>query len=422
MRLPRRMEAMKKFIDWFLGESTGLLRFAGLVVFLSVVYAIGQWREPDTHGGWKYLSLALGVIIGILLGAVLYLKDIYEIPELGRVLKYLLSAIFPCWQILGWDPGWMASLKVSGGRREIADGEVNTLDRIGGPGWLIVEPGNVVILETLLAPARILGAGEHKIEKGEIVKDVIALEEYSGRIDKITASTQDGIDVKVTDVEFRFCVNPATQTPASRTRQNPYPFSKKSVYDLVYNRTVSADGKTGDWMGAVQGVIRGIIAEHISAHDLDTLLSPAVKDAHPMFELRRKFSEPQNQEKIKGVGAKLLWVNIGNFAAESDDIEKQRLQVWLARQSGVEKIMQAQGEAEKISSRERGRAEAQAILLRSIAQALQEVDTGGKLDKAKTAKNLWNIVMARTAQILESMSFSHTPRDHAARDKKGTGS
>jgi hypothetical protein len=409
---------MKKFIDWFLGEKTGLLRFAGLVVFLSVVYAIGQWREPDAHGGWKYLSLVLGVIIGIFLGAVLYLKDIYEIHDFWKVFWHLFAAIFPCW----WLPFWMTSLKVSGGRREIADGEVNTLNRIGGPGRLIVEPGNVVILETLLAPARILGAGEHRIRKGEIIKDVIALEEYSGRIDKITASTQDGIDVKVTNVEFRFIINPATQTSASRTMQNPYPFSRKSVYDLVYNRTVSADGKTGDWMGAVQGVIKGIIAEHISAHDLDSLLSPAVRDAHPMFELRRKFSEPQNQEKIKGAGAKLLWVNIGNFAAESDDIEKQRLQVWLAKQSGVEKIMQAQGEAEKISSRERGRAEAQAVLLRSIAQALQEVDTGGKQDKAKTAKNLWNIVMARTAQILESMSVSHPPRDHAARDKKGTGS
>lgn len=417
MRLLLRMEAMKKFIDWFFGEKAGLLRFAGLVLFLSVVYAIGQWREPDAYGGWKYLSLAFGTIIGIILGAVLYLKDIYEIWKFWKVFWYLLTVIFPCW----WIPFWMTSLKVSSGRREIADGEVNTLDRIGGPGRLIVEPGNVVILETLLAPARILGAGEHRVRKGEIIKAVIALEEYSGQIDKITASTQDGIDVKVTDVEFRFCINPATQTPASRTMQNPYPFSRKSVYDLVYNRTVSADGTTGDWMGAVQGVIRGIIAEHISAHDLDTLLSPAVRDAHPMFELRRKFSEPQNQEKIKGAGAKLLWINIGNFVAESDDIEKQRLQVWLAKQSGVEKIMQAQGEAEKISSRERGRAEAQVVLLRSIAQALQEIDAGGKLDKAKTAKNLWNIVMARTAQILESMSISHTPREHAVRDKKGTG-
>lgn len=413
---------MKKFIDPFFSERAGLLRFAGLAAFLSIVYAIGQWREPDAHGGWKYLSLALSVVIGILLGAVLYLKDIYEIPEFGRVLKYLLSAIFPCWQILGWDPGWMASLKVSGGRREIADGEINTLDRIGGPGRLIVEPGNVVILETLLAPARILGAGEHRIRKGEIVKDVIALEEFSGRVDKITASTQDGIDVKVTEVEFRFCINPATQTSVSRTRQNPYPFSRKSVYDLVYNRNVSVDGTTGDWKAAVQGVIKRIIAEHISAHDLDTLLSPAVRDSHPMFELRQKFFEPQSQEKIKNAGAKLLWVNIGNFAAEADDIEKQRLQVWLAKQSGVEKLLHAQGEAEKISSRERGRAEAQAILLRSIAQALQEVDTGGKLDKAKTAKNLWNIVMARTAQILESMSVSHAPREHTVRDKKGTGS
>ena len=72
--------------------------------------------------------------------------------------------------------------------------------------------------------------------------------------------------------------------------------------------------------------------------------------------------------------------------------------------------MRAQGEAESISSRERGRAESQAVLLRSVAQALQEIDAHGKHDKATTAKNLWNIVMARTAQILESMSSTHNTK------------
>ena len=126
-----------------------------------------------------------------------------------------------------------------------------------------------------------------------------------------------------------------------------------------------------------------------------------------MYELRRKFGLPQNQDKIKASGARLLWINVGNFVIVSDEIGKQKLKVWLARQSGAAKVMRAQGEAESISSRERGRAESQAVLLRSVAQALQEIDAHGKHDKATTAKNLWNIVMARTAQILESMSSTH---------------
>jgi hypothetical protein len=392
----------KEMTNWFLSEKAGLWRLVIFLASLFIVSLIGWFLANDIWQIAGFVFIFIGIFGGILTRAVIYLENIYEVHAFGKAIQHLWSALF------GFG---FPSLKIVGGRRDLSPGEVNILDRIGGPGILTVEPGNVVIMETLLAPARILGAGEHKIKRGEMIKDVITLEEYSGKIDKITVSTRDGIDVKVTNVEFRFSINPSSQATGMRTIQNPYPFSRKSVHDLVYNRDVGVDGVVGSWTGAVEGAIKGIIVEHISAHDMDTLLSPALFDTHPMFDLRGKFDLPKNQDKIKAAGARLLWINIGNVAPELDAIEKQRLEVWLAKQSGVEKIMQAQGEAEKISSRERGRAEAQAVLLRSIAQALQEIDPNGKHDKATTAKNLWNIVMARTAQILESMGAAQTPKD-----------
>jgi hypothetical protein len=165
----------------------------------------------------------------------------------------------------------------------------------------------------------------------------------------------------------------------------------------------------------VEGAIKRVISEHIASHELDALLSPPASGSHPIYDLHKKFENPTYMDKIKAVGARLVWINIGNVAPAQSDIEEQRMKVWLAKQSGTERLLKAQGEAEKISSRERGRAESQAVLLRSIAQALHEVDSGNGNDKAKTAKNLWNIVLARTAQILESMTTAHE-----GKERKGT--
>jgi hypothetical protein len=385
-------------IEWFVSEGREGLRTIMFFAFVVFVFFFGYLLEGFSWGLLGYLLLPIVFLGGVLIHGVLYLQDIYEIQAFSRVLEYLLGATFGA-------P--LPSLKISNGKKEIKEGEINTLDRIGGPGLLNIKPGNVVVLETLLAPSRIIGAGEHRVGRGEIIKEIIVLEEYSGKIEEILVSTRDGIDVKVVDVEYRFCINQVNQDDSLRTLQNPYPFSRKSVYNLVYGRNVSADGTIGLWTTAVQNAVKGIISEHIANHDLDALILPRVFAHHPMYELRRKFDLPQSQDKIKAAGARLLWINVGNFSIVSEEIGKQRLEVWLAKQSGVAKIMRAQGEAEGIASRERGRAESQAVLLRSIAQALQEIDVDGKHDKAKTAKNLWNIVMARTAQILESMSSTH---------------
>lgn len=387
-----------QYVEWFLSEGNEGVRAILLLLFLGITGLLGGLLEGLSLSIVGYVLVPVILLGGVLFNGALYLQDIYEIQDVSKVMDYLVGAIF------GFSQN---TLKIANGKKIIKDGEVNTLDHIGGPGTLKIEPGNVVVLETLLAPSRIIGAGEHPVGRGEIIKDILVLEEYSGKIGEILVSTRDGIDVKIVDVEYRFCINQINHDDSLRTFQNPYPFSRKSVYSLVYGRNVSADGKVGLWTDAVQGTIKGIISDHISNHDLDALISPGASNEHPMYDLRRKFDLPQNQDKIKAAGARLLWINVGNFLVVSDEIGNQRLKVWLARQSGAAKVMRAQGEAESISSRERGRAESQAVLLRSVAQALQEIDSYGKHDKATTAKNLWNIVMARTAQILESMSSTH---------------
>jgi len=408
------MKPIKKvvtaFVEGFFSEKNPVLRFVFLFAGLLCSAGIGWILEGATPAFAIYIILPLVVFGGVMINGVLYVQDIYELNDFRKVLNHLISAMFS----MG-----LPSLRIMDGQKDIAHGEINIVDRIGGPGILNIKPGNVVVLETLKAPSRILGSGELKINRGELIKSVIKLGDYPGHIDEFNVATRDGIDMKISGVEYRFCIISPRQDVSLRTMQNPYPFSKKAVYNLVYNRNAGADGKIGEWSEAVKGAIRGIISEHIASHELDQLLTPSAKEDHPIYQLHKKFDDPKYMEKIKSAGAKLLWINIGNVSPAQKDIEDQRLKVWLAKQSGTERLLKAQGEAEKVSSRERGRAESQTVLLRSIAQALQETDSGNGNDKAKTAKNLWNIVLARTAQILESMGTAHEDRRDGINKGKG---
>lgn len=386
------------FFDWFIKDKNTEWRFGGIIFGFVIVSVVSGYIGRSLLVGVACFLLLLWTLSTTLVDGAIYLQDLYEFHDFAKAHNYLIGALF------GFN---RPSLKIMSGMKDMESGEINTLEKIGGPGKLEIEPGNAVVLETLIAPTRILGAGRHLVERGEMIKEIIALGEYYVKIDSLTSTTRDGIEVMVSDLEFRFCFIQSKQEDNLRSLRNPFPFSRQAISNMVYGRTVNEKGKVGSWTDAVQGTVKGIVLEHINNHDLDSLLSPDGQSQHPLYLLREHFSTPTVLDKIKSSGARLLWVNVGDFSVVSKEINEQRLRLWLVRKSGDEVILHAQGEAEKFASRERGRAESQAVLLRSVAQALQEVNVNSKHDKATTAKNLWNIVLARTAQILESMSSTH---------------
>jgi hypothetical protein len=130
-------------------------------------------------------------------------------------------------------------------------------------------------------------------------------------------------------------------------------------------------------------------------------------------------------------GAELLWHNIGNFDIEPLDskpeedpdnnskqeirrsIKDQRLKSWLAQWTGTAAVIRARGVAEKLSQEESGRAETTAVMLQSIMNALNDsgvADVSGDAAETRLDENLWNIVLARTAQIIESLTSFYGER------------
>ncbi len=402
MRRVRNSIMVSLISIWLLLIVVWLLSIAGYISPLS-----SGWIAVIEYGTLILLAITQSFYVG-----AAYLQDIYEVSSVWHTLQYLLAVVF------GWK---LPRMKIVRGQREFK-GDFNTIDHIGGPGILQIGRDNVVVLETLQTQGSVLFAGEHTISRFDFVRDVFSTEEQYGVIDKIDTLTADGIQVTVKNVQFRFRVDGHFSSSENEFQAKDYIPSKRAVTYLTYERPVDAEGNLSLWTGSVSGAVARIIKEHVNNTYLDDLIAPSHIQGHPLDQLRNKFVSSEIHNRFKSKGIKFIACNIGEISMNSEgiDIDGERLKAWLVKQSGVLRVIRAQGEAESFVSHERGRTEGQAMLLKSIANALQDVGIRGD-DAASIRKNLRNILLTRTAQILEartSVYHKHVKEDNQNGSKR----
>jgi hypothetical protein len=354
----------------------------------------------------RYLLAPLGALgIAIMTGAR-YIQDLYELTSYRAALHYLIVSMFG---ILPYP-----RLVVAEGKKQLRPDEVNLLDRIGGPGHVIIQPGNLVLFERLRSPSSVRGAGRHFVPRFESIRDIINLEEQEAELDQVFASTKDGLEVQVSNVRIRFrlMVGRRTGSPTGRTFTDPYPFSVQAVENMAYNRNVTKDGLQAWWF-AVKNQVETGITDYINAHTLDQLTAPVALgglatpdflDKDPRDKIKKAVFSKGVRNNLRGLGAELLWVDIGHFDLPEKQIQEQRLASWRARWEGKAEVIRADAEAQRLRYQEMGRAEAQAEMLMSITRALEDIGLEGD-----TRDHLRNIVLMRTAQILEALGEEPSP-------------
>lgn len=324
--------------------------------------------------------------IAMLVGAH-YVQDIYELESYWIGMRYLLACMFG----IGYP-----RLQIEEGRKMIRPGEVNTLALIGGPGYVMIRPGNAVLFERLSHPSNVLAAGWHFISRFESIKEIVDLNDQHGYIEKATAMTKDGILVNVQDVHFRYRLWGSRREGGvtGRSQENPYPFSTQSIYNQVYNRAVRADGLS-TWNAAVQLVVEGTILDFIRENQVDALTAPSATGEDPRLKIRRRLLSAETRNRLKEIGAELIWFDTGHFSVE-DPVEEQRIKTWGAEWTGEARVLRAYGDSQRKAYQELGRAEAQAELLMSIVHSIN-------LDASKD-QAVANLFLIRAAQVLETMS------------------
>lgn len=424
----RNSENQERLIEFLFHDAIGvirLMRMSGVILFpIAVGVVVALLTTPvfqllpllKTFLLYYLISL-FAILIAFYYGAK-YVQDIYELEDTKQAVGYLWICMY------GYN---LPTLKISGGQKKLDEGQYHSMDRIGGPGKLQVAPGNAVVLETLEAHTKVVGGGTHTISRFEKIKDTLLFEDQIGEIDEIIVLTRDGVEVAVRGVLYRFRIDAITKEKYEDTLSLTVPrsFSKRAVTQLSYQRAVGANHRFSPWEKAVEGKIKGIISEQINNTDLDTLVTPHILDGHPLDELRKKLNTPATRDQFKSMGIRLLSCNIGQLAMTSDKIDKQLVEAWFAKKEGMARVVRAQSESENFISQERGRAEGQAMLLKNISRALEDIDlhettdgqNGKKEQDAARRKNLRNILLARTAQILESRTSIYQSRQEEKENK-----
>lgn len=365
---------------------------------------------------FRYLFAPITAFLFIFVSSVFYVRDIYHLPTLGRAFHYVTASLFGI---------FYPRVQIDGGRIDEEDPddendmeEKHLLRAIGGPGFAMIQPGNAVAFRDW---RRVLGFQANRLyfmRPFEMIARVVNLEDQQGYIDEIAAVTRDGIRLHLKDINFRFCAlrsandvreaqeerNGIRDQAVRRSPDTPYPFSPAAVESIAYSFSVSDRGMD-TWHETVNRTVMRTISGFITNHDLDYLTAPRQNGQDPRRELRVELFAPSVRSSLRRVGTELHWMDIGHF--DIDDLEENkeqgpvdqtRTKFWATRWVGSARTIRAYGEAKHVMYQELARAEAQAEMIMSIADALRDVPFG--TDRVETLRQIF---LARTAQILDAL-------------------
>lgn len=340
----------------------------------------------------RYLLAPAGAsMLAIMIGA-LYVQDIYELTKYRNALRYVLASMFGL---------FYPYLEIRDGKTQINLGEENLLDKIGGPGWVIIRPGNAVLFERLTNPTSVQPEGLHFVSRFEMIKEIVDLKDQHGYLEKISAVTKDGVVVNASDIHFIYRVWSGRRLggESGRTPDNPYPYSVKAVRNIAYGRSVDANGLT-PWPRIVRIIFEGEIQNYIRRRQLDQITSPRMAGTDPRGEIHQMYNNALLRRRLHDIGAELQWFGIGHLDVDESLVNDQRVETWQAGWRGDADVITAYSEALKMVYREQGRAEAQAEILLAIIQALR--DAGIQHEKP----NMQRVFLVRMAKLLEAMNES----------------
>ena len=406
-------------VDTIAIEESYRIRYGDNIIYRELM---ATWARISSFivYSFRHTIIPVSVFIGALFASAFYVQDVYELPTLGLALRYIWASFF------GFS---FPHLRIEDGEKQIKKGEVNLIDTIGGPGYVNIRPGNVVLFESLRSPSSVRSAALHFISRFETVKEIVSLDDQHGFIEETKAKTRDGIQVVIRDIHYRYRLRTGRRFGDHEQRRaiNPYLYSVQAVKDMAYNRSVTTTGLS-DWHTSVRVAVDGAITDYVRANKFDQLTAPGYDDIDPRAEISKRMMSAATRSRLRSVGAELLWFDIGHFDVIEmiDDelevksvIEEQRIDTWSARWDGDGMVIVAAGEGRRMSYQEVGRAEGQAALLKSILQALDEagIETG---DDDERARQLRTILWMRIAQIMDRIAEEKKKQQSSGRLPRGS--
>jgi len=351
---------------------------------------------------FRYLIAPTAAMAFVWIAGAFFIKDVYALKHFKDTWRYVIASMFAL------DYPY---LEVDKGEKQINKKSVNLIDAIGGPGIVLIEPGNAAMFRTLRNPSRVSVTSSYFLAPFETIARTISLDDQQGDKDEIEAMTRDGIKVLLKDAHFRYRIQQQVKDgiPVRKSLQDPYPYADDAMRNVAFNVTVNKTGLE-EWNAAVERIVVGGITDFIAANKIDDLTAPFRANRNPRIELRDEVLFRGIQRALANIGAELLWIDVGHLHIVEEEVDEQRADLWAADWVGDAEVTRAFGEAKRLAYQELGRAEAQAELILSITDALNE-----SVQEPSSPYNLRKLLLVRTAQVLDAMSSQDTTKD---KDKK----
>lgn len=325
-----------------------------------------------------FILLMLIAFIYSFISAARYLKDLYELPELGMAIEYLAACSFL--------PGLRPNIKAANGKLDLNEDQINLIDRIGGPGFVSIDEKNVVLLERLTGYSNVHSERKHPIHRNEFIRDVYSLEEQHCPVDVLEAITVDGIRVRVNQIHVRY-----------RLRQRTI----NAVKNLTDNRLVDEDGLMS-LNQTVKGIIASAIQRYINRLTIDHIITPEDHFGDSRQALREELTGLAVRNEMMSIGVELVGrPQLGTLEFPDTSIDKFRLGKWRENKKGEIKVLEAEGKAFELSRQDAVRSQTQVEMIRGIMTALEDL-------QIDDSRDLDALIQFRTAQILDMWSGLYT--------------
>ncbi|MEA3439693.1 MAG: hypothetical protein U9R58_05370 [Chloroflexota bacterium] len=341
--------------------SPGFYILVANVVFLCLLLSI-DWRDKELLP----TPTSIYVIVPLLLmgiatfDAVLYIRVSYGFIDFYQAVRFFMALLF------GF---FYPELMIQDGQTICREQDRHWILTLGGPFIAVVQPGNVLITEDLRGVVRTYPPGEYIISRFETIKDVLNLQDQYSEPESMTEMSKDGIPVTIENVRYRYRFITGN---AARSFDEPYPFRRSAVIDMVYARSITPTGRT-PWEFLVSFPIIGEIMFYINRHTVDQLTAQRARDRDPRREINEAIRSERIRVSLAGSGAELIWVDIGHFGMP-ERVSDQRVQTWRSRWEGEAEVVREYGAVQRESLKSLGRAEAQAEVLKSIVFNLSLID------------------------------------------------
>jgi regulator of protease activity HflC (stomatin/prohibitin superfamily) len=264
--------------------------------------------------------------------------------------------------------------------------------RVGGPGIVLVRPGEVAVTEFGGRAFRVLPPGVYSLARFEYVHTVLDLREHDQRIPDIALVTRDGIEVRA-DVNISYRISQGSEPP---TRARPYPYDELAVKTAAYDQTVVAPHTVTNWESTPLNVTRGELKKIIAKLSLDEILQPDDSVDEPHLVIRNEL-ERRTRLILADRGIDLVSLHIGRLQFPAA-VTEQYIKYWQAQWEIKADLSLAEGDATALEEIEVARAEAEVTMIQAIVEGVRRVQQDGRTSTVR------EIVAMRLIEAMEKLA------------------